>query len=222
MPTSPGGVQMLSPSEAWPVVQEAILVFRANVPDMAKARQALAEVLKTGAWRSYDSPTGAKCIYDDFAVWVAAPVPLGLHTTVDNLWEIAKGDAGLLGALDEALRNPPGGDRRSADFKIDNIRLETPGDERPQRAPNPGGTAKRQALRKLRKEADSGNEKAAELHAEVLAGRITAHAAMVQAGFRPKTISVPVSKPERVAAYLRKHMPRESLLRLAELLTKED
>ena len=45
---------------------------------------------------------------------------------------------------------------------------------------------------------------------------------MVQAGFRPKTISVPISKPERVAAYLRKHMPREAILRLVELLTKED
>lgn len=202
---------MLSPSEAWPVVQEAILVFRANVPDMAKARQALAEVLKTGAWRSYDSPTGAKCSYDDFAAWVAAPVPLGLHTTIDNLWEIAKGDKGLLDAIDTALaEGKRQGSRRDL---VNNINEVT---ERPQ------GTTKRQALRKLRTEADRGNEKAAELHADVLADRITAHAAMVQAGFRPKTISVPISKPERVAAYLRKHMPREALVRLVELLNEQE
>jgi hypothetical protein len=205
---------MLSPSEAWPVVQEAILVFRANVPDMAKARQALAEVLKTGAWRSYDSPTGAKCSYDDFAAWITAPVPLGLHTSVENLWEIAKGDTGLLDALDRALRNPHGGDHTSAKSNVSNINVAS--EERPV------GTTKRQALRRLRTEADRGNEKAAELHAEVLADRISAHAAMVQAGFREKTVSVPVGKPERVAAYLRKHMPREALSRLIELLSKED
>ena len=45
---------------------------------------------------------------------------------------------------------------------------------------------------------------------------------MVQAGFREKTVSVPVGKPERIAKYLRKHMPREALRRLAELLTQEE
>ena len=61
-----------------------------------------------------------------------------------------------------------------------------------------------------------------EVGVEVLADRLSAHAAMVKAGFRPKTISVPVGRPERVAAYLRKHMPKDALARLIELLTKED
>lgn len=204
---------MLSPSEAWPVVQEAILVFRANVPDMAKARHALARVLRDDAWRCYDAPTGGRCAYDSFASWVTNDVPQGLHTTVENLWEIALGDTELTDLLDGALGNRQG---ERTDI-VNNINgVSSPSISRPQ------GTSKRQALRKLRTEADRGNEKAAELHSEVLADRISAHAAMVKAGFRTKTISVPVSKPERVAAYLRKHMPREAILRLVELLTKED
>jgi len=89
-------------------------------------------------------------------------------------------------------------------------------------APAPTGTGRTTALRRLRKEADKGNEEAASLRSKVLAGEMSPHAAMVEAGFRPKTISIPIGRPERVAAYLRKHMPREALARLVELLTKED
>lgn len=47
----------------------------------------------------------------------------------------------------------------------------------------PTGTSTAAALRRLRKHRP-------DLHAAVLAGRMTAHAAMVAAGFRPKTITV--------------------------------
>lgn len=77
------------------------------------------------------------------------------------------------------------------------------------------------ALRKLRSEAQHGNERAASLHAKVLAGEISANAAMIQAGFRPRMISVPIGRPERVAAYLRRHMPREALARLVSLLSDD-
>lgn len=43
------------------------------------------------------------------------------------------------------------------------------------------------------------------------------HAAMIRAGYRPKTISVPVSRPDRIAASLLRHMTPEALARLAEL-----
>lgn len=112
---------------------------------------------------------------------------------------------------DQEQQKTHGGDRRSTDFNVDNIHVE-----------RPSGTGRATALRRLRKEADSGNAEAAELRVKVLAGEMSPHAAMIEAGFRPKAISVPVGKPERVAAYLRKHMPREALKRLVELLTQEE
>ncbi len=182
----------------------------------------LKRVLAEESWREFVTKRDEHVHHERFADFVTARPLKGLGADIDLVHRVIEHDREALDLFDQALQKPHGGDRRSADFKIDNISLETPEDERPQEAPNPGGTAKRQALRKLRKEADGGNEQAAELHAEVLADRLSAHAAMIQAGFREKTVSVPVGKPERVAAYLRKHMPREALARLVELLTKED
>jgi len=65
-------------------------------------------------------------------------------------------------------------------------------------------------------------EDAPELHADVLAGNLSAHAAMVQAGFRPKTITVPVTRPEAVARSLLKYMSADDIAKLiAALLGKE-
>lgn len=50
----------------------------------------------------------------------------------------------------------------------------------------------------------------------------SARAAALEAGVAPRTQSVRMDDPESAARTLRKHMPRESLLRLIELLTKED
>ena len=49
---------------------------------------------------------------------------------------------------------------------------------------------------------------------------MTADAAARQMGWRKPRIVL--STPERIAESLRKHLPRESLLRLADLLAKED
>jgi hypothetical protein len=98
-----------------------------------------------------------------------------------------------------------GGDRRSVDFKHNNII--------PEKDDAPVGTSRAQALRKLRKSAP-------ELHAAVLAGDLTAHGAMVKAGFRLRTMTV---RPEPAAAArtLRKHLTPEQCAELARLLTAE-
>jgi hypothetical protein len=170
----------------------------------------LKRLLEEEAWREFVTRRGELVRHERFTGFVTTPPLQGLGADVDLVRRVIEHDKEALDLLDQALQNPHGGNHTSPQSKDNNVTLA------------PQGNSRAKALRKLRTEADNGNGKAAELHAEVLAERISAHAAMVQAGFRPKTISVPVSKPERVAAYLRKHMPRESLLRLVELLTKED
>lgn len=64
-------------------------------------------------------------------------------------------------------------------------------------------------------------ENAPELHAEVLAGSLSAHAAMVQAGFRPKTFTVRADRPQSVATSLRRYMKPDDLATLARLLSEE-
>lgn len=58
---------------------------------------------------------------------------------------------------------------------------------------------------------------APELHARVLAGEITAHAAMVEAGFRRRTITVPVDI-DKVALAITRHFSPQDVRRLAERL----
>lgn len=59
-----------------------------------------------------------------------------------------------------------------------------------------------------------------ELAEKVVRGDITPHAAAREKGWRRPRIVL--SSPERIADSLRRYMPREALLRLAELLTRDD
>jgi hypothetical protein len=78
----------------------------------------------------------------------------------------------------------------------------------------PAGNTQAAALRRLRKDAP-------ELHADVLAGRISPHAAMIKAGFRRHTMTIRADDPESAARTLSK-LPRETRHRLAELLLAAD
>lgn len=191
---------MNDPEErTWKLVQAAILAFNAKVPDITQARAALRDVISTGAWRRYQPPLGEPCDYEDFGEWVTTKVPRGLGTTVGNLKLIAAGDERLMNELDKVLQNPVG-----TNVAVDNIHS----------LPRSTGTSQQAALRRLR-------EHRPDLHAHVLAGRMSAHAAMVTAGFRPRTVTVPVTRPESVAAALRRHMTPADLAALIQALTRE-
>jgi hypothetical protein len=56
----------------------------------------------------------------------------------------------------------------------------------------------------------------------VLAGALSTHAAMVQAGFRHRTVSVPIDRPELVAKALRRNLDADGLAELVRLLTAPD
>lgn len=173
----------------------------------------LKRVLVEESWREFVTKRDEHVHHERFADFVTTRPLKGLGADVDLVRRVIGHDKEALDLLDQALAK---GSRQGERTDLVNNINEVPAPARPQ------GTSRAHAIRKLRTEAERGNEKASELHADVLADRISPHAAMIQAGFRQKTISVPVSKPERIAAYLRKHMPREAILRLVELLTKED
>lgn len=76
----------------------------------------------------------------------------------------------------------------------------------------PTGNSVETALRRLRKDRK-------DLHAKVLAGELTPHGAMVEAGFRHLTITIPADDPERIAATLRRRLDPDMLAALVKLLT---
>lgn len=160
-------------------------------------------VLAEESWREFVTQMGEHVQYERFADFVATPPLKGLGSELSLIRRIVVDDPEALDLYDQAVRTSNGGDRRSESFSVNNIHTE-----------RPAGTSQDRALRKLRSDAP-------ELHAEVLAGHISAHAAMVKAGFRPKTFTVRADRPESVARTLRKHLTRDQLRELAEMLADE-
>jgi hypothetical protein len=75
-----------------------------------------------------------------------------------------------------------------------------------------GGTSRTYALRRLAKDCP-------ELHAQCLAGELTAHAAMVQAGFRTRPPSRKRTPLDYLHRYWRQVSAEERLRFLCEMLT---
>ena len=121
------------------------------------------------------------------------PVGRGACGTVDALRRLCRDDAESLDAIDAAMRMPNGIQRRND--AVDNIH----GIQSQQAPPlRPTGTSTARALRALRDHAPA-------LHAEVLAGRVSPHGAMVAAGLRRRTLTIPCDDPAAAARSIRRH-----------------
>lgn len=159
----------------------------------------LKQVLADETWREFVTKRGEHVEPPRFADFVTTPPLKGLGADADLLYRVAPE---LTDDLDKAFGRKQRSDKiaDNVDNVNDSVDLE-----------RPTGNKQRQALRKLRKDAP-------ELHADVLAGRLSAHGAMVRAGFRPKTVSVPVTKPEAVAKSLLKYMSADDIAKLIAVL----
>lgn len=155
----------------------------------------LKRTLREELWREFVTPRGEHVQYDRFVDFVTTPPSKGLGATVELIRKLVAGDPEAVDLLDQALQNEPGRPLET----VDNINSR------------PNGTSQDAALRRLRKDAP-------ELHDEVLAGNLSAHAAMVKAGYRPKSVTVRTDRPESIASTLRKHLDAQALARLKELL----
>jgi hypothetical protein len=155
----------------------------------------LKQILAEGGWREFVTQRGEHVVHERFADFVTTLPLAGLGATVETVRKLVVNDIEALDLLDRELQNPRGGDRS----KSNNVPLA------------PEGNSKEKALRRLRKDAP-------ELHAEVLAGRLTAHAAAVKAGFRPHTVTVRADSADSAAKTLRRQMDPAVLQELARLL----
>ena len=165
----------------------------------------LRRVFEERAWKQEGFAT--------FRAYVKADEPYGLGMTEERLL-----DAARLAGVEPLARSllyeeadpelPHGGDRRSADFQVRGTKLNASGTDQ-------AGYIVARLTR------DAGRDPgAATLAAKVISGEVTPNAAAREKGWRKPRIVL--SSPERVAESLRRHMPREAILRLVELLTKED
>jgi hypothetical protein len=162
-----------------------------NVPAL------LRQVLESGVWKDFTTTRGERVAHDTWESFVTTLPLKGLGATADMIRNLCAGEPRVLDLLDQAMQRAP------SLHAVDIINSSD----------RPAGTSQAQALRRLRKDAP-------ELHAEVLAGHLSPHAAMVKAGFRRRTVSVPMGDPERTAAAILRHMPPESIPGLLEAIRR--
>lgn len=173
------------------ITRENWLIVSATASSMSHGGQnletfvmGLRRLLQEGQWRKYSWPNGEVVHFERFADFIVDS--RGLDTTVERVRDLIQRDVELVDLLDRELQGKQGG---RTDL-VNNVN----------EVPRPEGNARATALRKLRKDAP-------DLHAQVLAEKISAHAAMVQAGFRPRTLSVRLDDPISIARSLHKNLP---------------
>lgn len=156
----------------------------------------LKSVIKESRWQSRLLHQGRRVVtFKRFDEFVTTPPLDGMGTTIEMLRHICADDPEALDLLDRVMQRGHGGDRKSedAEIKIDNINLDS----------IPDGTSRAAALRRLRSQRP-------DLHAKVIAKKMTPHAAMIEAGFRKRTITVTLD-PEQAMGALYRACKREKL-----------
>jgi len=152
--------------------------------------------------------TGQIAQFKSFRAFVEAQPLEGLGADIPTIKRLCADNPAALDALDRVTTNGPGGDKRSGEYKSNHHNIMDDQCNSTQQ-----GTSAAYALRKLRTDAP-------ELHERVIAGDLTPHAAMLEAGFRRKTIQIPADPVGAARALLRKFTPDE-VQQIAAILSGE-
>lgn len=178
-----------------------------NIPSLVK------QIIQNESWKSFlIEDTGEIKSCKSFAEYVTKPVPDGLGTDIDTLWRLCGNDIEAQAKIDEAIQRKPGdwtpnpnGIGGKSHKTIDSVSIINSNN-----IDRPAGTTRQYGLRRLTKSRP-------DLHHRVLAHEISVNAAMVEAGFRPKTITIPVD-PGRAARAIKRQFTQEQVEELVELL----
>jgi len=152
------------------------------------------KVMTTGNWQDFIDDLGRRVCPVDFKTFVETRYPSGLGTTLEVLERLIEHDDAAMDIFRVVAKGKVGGDRQTEKGK--SIRyIITNAIKR--------GTSAGYGRERLGREAP-------ELLKRVDAGELSVNAAMIQAGFREKTITV-VLKPEKVAEAIKKHFTPEEI-----------
>lgn len=164
----------------------------------------LKKVIDEGCWQErLVRATGEIVRFERFEDFIRSAPPDGMHTTTEAVKRICRDDPTALDALDRVLAH-----RQGERTDIVSNRNEVPSSATEER---PVGTTAQYAIRRLRKDRP-------DLHAKVLAGELKPHAAMVEAGFRPRTVTIRVDDVSAVVAALKRHMTPEAFAALRQAI----
>jgi len=162
----------------------------------------LKDVIRGEMWRErVIQQTGEIATFERFIDFVHTKPLEGLGADLKTLQRLCADDPEAADLLDQAVQGKPTGrPPKDEDKTFDNVQ---------DLSEAPTGNTRAAGLRRLRKDRP-------DLHERVVAGELKVNAAMVEAGFRPKTITVPLDTEAVAAAILRHFTPEQ----IAELVTR--
>ena len=154
----------------------------------------IVRVIDEDLWRArVIAKTGQQVGFKTFREFVETAPLDGLGADIPIIKRLCCGDQVAIDAIDRVTQ------RTQADNKlVDNINKR------------PDGTSVAHALRKLRNQAPT-------LHQRVLDGELSPHAAMIEAGFRHKTMTIPVDV-DGIARALKRRLTADEIAELLNLL----
>lgn len=175
-----------------------------NIPGLVK------RVIENQCWQCLlIEETGEVKEFSSFVEYVTTSPPEGLGTDIETLWRLCQDDIEAQAMIDEATKIKPGNPHPSGhnqhtlnqviDNNINNYHRQSP-----------VGTSRQAGLRRLAKDRP-------DLHTRVLAHQISVNAAMVEAGIRPKTLTIPID-PARAAQVIKRQFSQDQISQLVEFL----
>ena len=148
--------------------------------------------IKENAWHEYYSDTLRQVVqHETFESFITEEPPDGLGSTIEQIKDLCRSDTQTLDLIDKATQHEP-----YIHHDSNNVTIT-------------GNTAT-YALRKLRKDAPT-------LHEKVINNELSPHAAMVQAGFRKKTVTIPIEVDAIIRAIRRSFTEDEIQIIVNEL-----
>ncbi len=171
-----------------------------DVPELVK------QIIREDLWRTRVLPkSGEKIEFTSFAEFLAAAPPEGLGADYQTLRKLCFDDPQTLELLElTRASRAQGGDRRSADFKDNNVIFEKAGQ----------GNSTGYALKRLRKSRP-------DLHEQVIKRKMSVNQAMVRAGFRKRPVQI-TNDLHKTAEALKSAFSAGELEQLISLLQAND
>lgn len=189
------------------MVRQVSHLTKCGASDIQLLIDSLRILLEKKCWRKFtDHVEGKQHEHETWESFVTSAKPFdGLNVTVELIDNMVRDDKALVDLIDQAKQkkpgNPTGANQHAKGGNLDNVKNSS----------YPSGNSADAALRRLRKERP-------DLHKQVINREKTPNAAMIEAGFRPKTATIRLDKIESIATTLKKKLSKSQIKKLKEIL----
>jgi hypothetical protein len=169
-----------------------------DVPNLIK------RVIKEDLWQERTlAKTNEIIKFRTFEEFLQTSPPEGLGTNLKTIRKLCHEDIAAIDLIEQVkTKRFHGGDRRSQDFKRNNVTVEI----------SKRGNAKEYSLKRLRKERP-------ELHQAILDGKLTVNQAMIKANFRKQKYQIE-KDVEKISLFIKKHFTTQEIQNLILHLQK--